>query len=139
MSKIPVYRSEDEEVEETPGGGLSNEVIDSITQSYFDLKTKELDCAERMTSAFLNLLKFGIETMREEWRLERNFRQQADKRDYEHRERQAVRNHEQARWQHEENQNPPERKSAKDAPKVRKTSLAAKSGKGSVRKTKSGS
>ena len=133
MPKIPtVYEGDEDEIgTEATGGGLSNEVVESLSQNYFDFKNKELELAERLTHAFLDTVKFGIETLREEGRLNRNFRAQSEKREYEFQERKAEREHE--KW------SASQREPTEDKPKVSKAALAAKSRKGAVRKTKSGS
>ena len=133
MPKIPtVYEGDEDEIgTEAASGGLSNEVVESLSQNYFDLKNKEIELAERLTLAFLDTVKFGIETLREEGRLNRNFRSQSEKREYEFQERKAQREHE--KWAASQ------REPTEDKPKVSKAALAAKSRKGSVRKTKSGS
>lgn len=131
MPKIPtVYEGDEDEIgTESMNGGLSNEVVESLAQNYFEFKTKELELAERLTTALLDTVKFGIEAIREEGRLNRNYRSQSEKRHNELQERNAQREHE--KWAASQ------REPAQNQPKVSKASLAAKSSKGSVRKTKS--
>ena len=96
MPKIPtVYEGDEDEIgTESMNGGLSNEVVESLAQNYFEFKTKELELAERLTTALLDTVKFGIEAIREESRLNRNYRSQSEKRHNELQERNAQREHE---------------------------------------------
>jgi len=129
MPKIPtVYEGDEDEIGTTTSSGLSNEVVESLAQNYFDFKNKEIELAERLMLAFLDTVKFGMEAIREENRLDRNYRAQSDKREYDFKEQQARRDHE--KWAASQ------REPAKDEPKVSKAALAAKSCKSTVRKTK---